>query len=138
MSKKAATAFKKAGPMIIPDPATGAPAFAVLPYGDYERLLDEAELREDIETLRRVKRDGLGELIPHDVMKRLLVGDAPLRVWREYRGLSQGALAKRAHVSQPTISQIESGDIVVGNAATIRRLAQVLEVEMYDLLPDEK
>ncbi len=40
------------------------------------------------------------ELIPWELSKRLSDGDNPIRVWREYRGMTQAALAEAADVSR--------------------------------------
>ena len=49
------------------------------------------------------------ELIPGKVVFALLDGRNSIRVWREYRGLTQLQLAQAAGISVPYLSQLESG-----------------------------
>lgn len=50
-----------------------------------------------------------------------------LRMLREERGISQGKLAKMVAISQPAISQFETGNSIP-NPRTIKVLAMVLNV----------
>ena len=88
----------------------GRPEWAVIPYDDYRRLCDAAELLEDTKAYRAAKSEG-GEMIPHEVVKRLVAGESPVRVYREYRGLRQRALAAKAKSPQVTFrkSKRDSG-----------------------------
>ena len=43
---------------------------------------------------------GEDELIPAEYVKRMLAGERPLRVWRDYRGLTQAALADSSGVNR--------------------------------------
>ena len=51
--------------------------------------------------------DGSDELIPLEITERRLRGEPALRVWREYRKLTQEQLAKKAKVSRVLIAAIE-------------------------------
>ena len=77
---------------------------------------------------------GTEELVPAFVADRLIDGEAPLRVWREYRGLSQSALARASGVNRVQIVEIEAGR-GTGSVATLRRLADALAVAMDDIVP---
>lgn len=61
----------------------------------------------------------------------------PVRVWREHRNLTVGALAQAAGLSQPYISEIEAGkrDSTV---KTIAAIARALRVGLDDLTPIER
>lgn len=114
----------------------GAPEWAVLPYAEYERLmarLEDAQDREDAVAIRTALMQGDEERVPAAVADRLMGGEAPLRVWREHRGMSQQQLAEAAGVSQAMITMIETGRRT-GQVSTLRRVAGVLEVDMEDLL----
>jgi hypothetical protein len=52
---------------------------------------------------RHKKRLAAGEeeLIPSEMVMRMVAGDSPVRVWREHRGLTMAALAERAGIAQP-------------------------------------
>jgi predicted transcriptional regulator len=49
------------------------------------------------------------ELVPAEVVYALLDGGNPIRVWREYRVLSQSDLASQAVTSASYLSRLESG-----------------------------
>lgn len=112
----------------------------ILPRAEYERLADHTESAEDaarIETIRARMASGDEELIPSDLVDRLLSGtEHPLKVWREHRGLSQAKLADGTGVKQPTISEIERGR-ASGSVTTLRALARALGLKIEDLLPLE-
>lgn len=114
----------------------GEPEYAVLPYGLYVQLVEDAEMLEDIqdydEALARLA-NGQEEMIPSQVTYALLEGQNPVKVWREYRGLSQQALAKAAGISPSYLSQIETGKRE-GKTAVLQAIAQVLQLTMDDIL----
>ena len=115
----------------------GGEQLAVLPLADYERLVAVAEEAEDVALYDEAKRRfaaGEDEAIPSEYAKRLISGENPIRVWREYRGLSQKDLATRAEVSPAYLSQIESG-AREGKIASMRRLADALGLTLDDLAP---
>jgi transcriptional regulator with XRE-family HTH domain len=61
---------------------------------------------------------------------------ARVKRWREARGLSQLALAKRAKVTQSYISELEAG--IKGRrpgVAVLQRLARALDLPVTELLP---
>ncbi len=116
----------------------GKPEWAVIPYEEYLRLLEEAEMGEDIRDYDAAKKAiAQGEeLIPAEVLYAILDGKHPVRVWREYRGLTQQQLAEAAGISKPYLSQIESGRRR-GTAAVLSAIAKALGVTVDDLLPQE-
>lgn len=99
---------------------------------EHERLLQAAEDLEDIQTLTHARANP-EEGLPHEFMKRLIDGDAPVRVFRDWRGLSQSALARESGVNRVQIANIESG-AKSGSAATLRKLADALGVPLDDLV----
>lgn len=112
--------------------------------GDDPRLLvkalrNVAELEEDqadsqaaLAVQARID-DSIEEFVPDTVVSRLVDGESPLRVWREYRGLSQAALARAASTSHVWIADIEAGRRTV-SANTLRRLAGALGIEPDDIV----
>jgi DNA-binding Xre family transcriptional regulator len=107
----------------------------LLRRSDYEALLREAEDAADAAGMREVDaRVGAGknEYVPIEITKRLSAGEAPVRVWREHRGLSARALASRAGLSAAYLSQIETGK-KPGSFEAIAKLARALDVDMEDL-----
>lgn len=111
----------------------GQPEYAVLPFSDYEEMKRLAEAMQDLQAYDTAMAD-TGEPVPHSVVLRLVDGEAPLKVWREFRGLTQVALARQAEVDKTYLSQIESGR-KTGSIAVFRRLARALSVDLDDLVP---
>lgn len=72
------------------------------------------------------------ERLPHDLVKRLCT-ENPLRVWREYRGLSGRQLAISAGISPAQLSDIENGH-KDGSIAVLKRLAALLRVDVDDII----
>jgi len=68
----------------------GKPAFVVIPYEQY------------------VTQHCTGDLIPHDVVSRIVDGATPIRAWREHLDLTQDEVAKRLGISQPAYAQQET------------------------------
>lgn len=107
---------------------------------DYEALLDALEEAEDRARLRQVEADlaaGRTEELPWEMVEKLLEGHNPIRVWREYRGLTASALAQAAGITPGFLSQLESGS-KTGSPSTLKRLAQELGMDMADLVVDEQ
>ena len=76
---------------------------------------------------------GQDEMIPEDVVNRLLDGENPVRVWRKHRGLSLADLAQRAKLSESYLSQIETGQRK-GPVEKLQSLAAALDVLVDDLI----
>ena len=104
---------------------------------EYDRLRALEEDLADAQAALAVEArlaKGEEELIPADVVDRLLDGEPPLRVWREFRGLSQSELARASGVNRVQIVDIEA-DRNSGSVRTLRKLADVLSVTVDDLIP---
>lgn len=89
----------------------GKPEWAVIPYNEYERLLEEAEALKDIRAYDQAKKavaEG-EEVIPGEVVYAILDGANPIRAWREYRGLSRKKLAEASGVSAEYLARVEAG-----------------------------
>jgi DNA-binding XRE family transcriptional regulator len=120
-------------PSIITTPS--GDRMAVLPLEDFERLVAAAEEHEDVLAYNEVKRrlaSDEDELIPAEFVNRILDGENPVRVWREYRGMSAKDLAAQAEVSAPYLSQIENGQRD-GTFETMKKIAKALGVTLDDL-----
>jgi len=113
----------------------GKPEWAVIPYEVYRRLVEEAEMLQDIRSYdeaRKAIAEG-EELIPGEVTYAILDGANPIRVWREYRGLTQQQLAKVSGISVPYLSQIESGKRK-GRAEVLATIAKELGLSLDDVV----
>ena len=107
-----------------------------IPKAEYDRLRALEEDFADIQTALAVKArlaTGEEELIPAAVVDRLLDGEPPLRVWREFRNLTQSELARASGVNRVQIVDIEA-DRNSGSVRTLRKLADALEVTVDDLV----
>ena len=115
----------------------GQPEWAVIPFAEYQQLLELAERAQDIseaEQARQSIAEGEEETIPAEVVNRLfLEQENPLKVWREYRGFTQDELAQAANVGKSYISQIETGK-KTGSVKVIKALADVLQLDMDNLI----
>ncbi len=114
----------------------GKPEWAVLPYDVYMQLTDDAEMLQDIRDYDSVKtaiEQGKEELIPSEVAFALLDGENPVKVWREYRGLTQQHLAETAGISTPYLSQIETNKRT-GTTEVLLAVAKALNVTLDDIV----
>jgi len=113
----------------------GKPEWAVIPYEEYERLMEEAEMLQDVRAYDEAKKaiaEG-EELIPSEVTYAILDGLNPVRVWREHRGLTQQQLAEAVGISVPYLSQIESGKRR-GSAEVLAAIAKALQLSLDDIV----
>ncbi len=112
----------------------GQPVFAVLPWREYERLAkeDNEALLSDEEIYDRAKREE-SESFPIEVADHLLAGKNPIKVYREYRGMTQNELAAATHINSVYLSQIETGRRA-GSIRTLASIAQALDVSLDDLM----
>ncbi len=90
-----------------------------------EDLQDEAVLKKALSTVE--------EFFPGEVLKALLDGENPVRVFRKHRGLTQKKLAEKIGVTQTTIADMESGKNK-GSIETFKKLAEALDVDIDDLV----
>ena len=113
----------------------GRPEWAVVPYEEYQRLLTDSEMLQDVRDYDAAKLAIANgeELIPSKVTYALLDGENPLRVWRKYRGLTQQQVARAAGISKPYLSQLELGRRK-GTAEVLQAIAKVLNVSLDDLV----
>lgn len=117
----------------------GKAEYAVIPYHEYQQLVEDAEMLanvRDFDAAQMVLAAGREELIPALVVDRLLDGDNPIRVWREYRGISAAELAKACDVTAAAISQIESGKRT-SSVAVLKKIARHLKVDLDSLTNSE-
>ena len=112
----------------------GKPAFAVLPWKYYEcfkKHVAEAALTDEaLMTLADLDDD---ELIPMCVSERLSAGEHPVKVFREYRDMTQKALAETVGISPEYVYQIESGK-KQGSVDTLQAIAEALSLNLDDLI----
>jgi DNA-binding XRE family transcriptional regulator len=113
----------------------GKPEWAILPYEDYLQLIEQAELLEDIQDFDAISAAiarGDEELIPAEVVNAILDGKNPVKVWREYRGLTLQQLANALEISKPYLSQIETGKRI-GTTDVLSAIAKTLDVSLEQI-----
>lgn len=114
----------------------GGEQMVILPRKEYEQLCEAAEDTADVLAYDEAKRRlaaGEDEMIPAEFADRILDGENPVRVWREYRGLSVKNLAEKADISGAYLSQIEGGSRE-GSISTMKALASALSLDLDDLV----
>jgi antitoxin component HigA of HigAB toxin-antitoxin module len=107
----------------------------LVPADLWERVKDLLEDAEDASAYAAAVAADDGLRVPLAVVKAQIDGTHPLKAWREYRCLTVQALADMASVIKPYVSQIECGKRK-GTAATLKKLAGALGVQVSLLIPD--
>lgn len=111
---------------------------AVMPVEDYEALaaaaedIDEGEEAALAAEMQRLRVTDRGEPLGSAEFRRILAGESPIRVWREWRGVSLRALASRLGRSAGYLSDIEHGR-KEGSMETLRAIARELGISVDDL-----
>jgi len=95
----------------------GKPAFAVIPYEEYLRLLPKDE----------------DETVPHEVVGLVIKkGMNLVKAWRTHLGLTQRDVAKRAGISQAALSQMEKSTNEL-RSTTLEKLARAMGISAEQL-----
>lgn len=112
----------------------GVPEYAVIPFAQWQSITNRLEELEDIADAKSIAAAIAAgeETFPHEFSKRLTAGESPLKVWREYRGLTLTALAKQCGVTVAALSQIETGKRSP-SVELLSKLARLLNCDMDDL-----
>ena len=109
--------------------------FAVIPVKDLQKLMEDAEMLADVKAYDAAKarlQAGDDELIPLEITERRLRGEPALRIWREYRKLTQEQLAKKSKLSRALIAAIETNRRS-GSVSTWKKLGAALNVSWEQL-----
>ena len=93
-------------------------------------MLGDAAISDE-ELYDRARSEG-GESLPIEVADRIVAGESPIRVYRNYRGMTQQELAVAAGINPVYLSQIERGQRT-GSTKTLGALARLLDVALDDL-----
>ncbi|MBT4963586.1 MAG: helix-turn-helix domain-containing protein [Francisellaceae bacterium] len=109
----------------------GKAAFVVLPIKDYAKMLQALEEQEDIQAVEEFFENS-EETFPIEVAEQIADGVSPIKVFRQYRKLSQVKLADQVNVSKQYISQLESKDRD-GSTRVLKKIAKILNVSLDDL-----
>jgi DNA-binding XRE family transcriptional regulator len=106
--------------------------FVLVPIKEYERLRERGEMAADVAAFDAAvaRRE---EAFPFTLFDAVDGGENPVRVFREYRGMTQRALAAAAGIKPAYLSQIESGSRE-GSIKTLKALAHALNVPLEMLV----
>jgi DNA-binding XRE family transcriptional regulator len=129
--------------VMMPRPKRESANEVVLARTDWEALREAIEEAGDVAAVMAARvedaswaaavPEGRATVFPHDVVSAELDGAHPLQAWRNYRGLTQRALAERAGVMRDLIAQIETRKRQ-GSVETLSRLATALGVPIDALV----
>lgn len=109
--------------------------FAVLPFNLYEKLMEKLEDLQDIADCKEIKAQiarGEMELFPANVVNAIINGENKIKVYREYRGLTQAELATQANLSLAMIKKLESSE-TSGSIKSLKTIAKVLCLDLDDI-----
>jgi len=115
------------------------PEWAIVPYETYLQLVEKAEMLQDVQDYDSAKaalERGDDELVPSEVVYAILDGENPIKVWREYRGMSQQEAAENAGISIPYLSQLETSKRK-GSLGVLSAIAKVLKVSLENIVPSQ-
>ncbi|MBM3554507.1 MAG: helix-turn-helix transcriptional regulator [Alphaproteobacteria bacterium] len=113
----------------------GQPPYVKIGLKEWRGLLARLEALEDAADVRsfdQAKELG-GEAIPGSVVAASLDGNA-IKAFREWRGLTQVVLARRAGLTSVYLSMMETGRRA-GSLKTLRAIAKVLRIDVDLILP---
>ena len=115
------------------------PEWAVVHYETYLQLVEKAEILLDIQDYDSAKaalERGEDELIPSEIVYAILDGENAIKVWREFRGISQQELAEKAGISVPYLSQLETSKRT-GSLEVLSSVARALNLSLENIVPSQ-
>ena len=110
--------------------------YAVLPYEVYVKMIEILEDARDIADAKEVASriaQGEGEYYPSEVVNAILNGENKIKVFREYRGITQEALAEKINKSVAMVRKLENGSSD-GSISTIKAISDALKVDVEVLI----
>ena len=113
----------------------GRPAFVVVPYARWQAMTGSDAENAFLATRYKAARGRHDTQVPWECAKRIVAGENAIKVYREWRGLTQEALARKVDSAKAYISQIETG-AKPGGRAILRKIAAALGVPVSALTED--
>jgi DNA-binding XRE family transcriptional regulator len=98
---------------------------------EYDRLVAASDMLGDIQAYDAAM-DQRTEGMPIEVFARIIDGENPVRVIRDWRGLAQADLARRAGIHRVQLHDIEAGKSR-GSVNTLKAIATALDVSLDDI-----
>lgn len=102
--------------------------YVLIPEEDYEDLIDGIKAEKIMARIRAGE-----ETWPAELVYELWETDSRIRTYRTYRKMSVSDLAEAAGISQPYLSEIESGK-KTGSVDVLKRIAAALKVDLDDIV----
>ena len=100
----------------------GIPAFAVIPWDEYQRLIKAQQETEEPDVW-----------FPHDVVEaNTIQGKSLIKAWREHFNFTQQQLADKAGLTQSAIARMEVSD-VAPRTATLKKIASAMNISIEQL-----
>ncbi|MBF0437400.1 MAG: helix-turn-helix transcriptional regulator [Magnetococcales bacterium] len=96
-------------------------------------LTEDAFDTAHYDRIKALLASGDEEMIPAKYVDRIMEGESPMRVWREFRGLTIQALADKVGASKGYLSEIENG-LKDGSVRIMKRVAESLGVDLDDIV----
>ena len=119
--------------------ATNGDEMIIMSRNDFDHLRDAATMSDDViayDAAKQALADGDDEMLPADMVKRMLAGESPVKVWRDHRGIKQGEMAKQLGMLQPQLSKIEATADGLKSLQMAARIANILDVDVDDLVAE--
>ena len=110
--------------------------YAVLPLEAWEKLQEYIEDLQDIADCNEIKariERGDGEYFPSGVVDALIDGENKIKVFREYRKMTQAQLAEKTGLSTVMIKKLEAGE-TDGSVKSLKAIAQALNLDVDDII----
>ena len=107
--------------------------FVLVPVEQYNQFLADLEMLKDVRDFREAKAVD-EETFPDEVINRLILNEEnPIKVYREYRSLTQQRLADKIGIQRGYLAEIERGR-KSGSVKTLKALAEALNVDLILIL----
>lgn len=113
--------------------------FAVLPLSIYKQLVERLEDMIDIAECKKIMEqieNGEMETFPASVVNAILDGENKIKVFREYRGLTQAKLAQLSGLSVVMIKKLEARESD-GSIRSLKAIAKALQLDLEDIIDND-
>ncbi|WP_330204020.1 helix-turn-helix transcriptional regulator [Cyanobacterium sp. Dongsha4] len=103
--------------------------YAVIPYDFYQKLIEDAEMLADIKAYDTAKNKS-EETFPFEVVDSIcLKGENPIKVYRQYRGISIIELSKKTKIDVQELEKIEN-NIYIASQKNLEKIAENLKIDL--------
>ncbi len=112
----------------------GGEKFIVLPLLEFEHLVDDSEMLDDIRSFdEAISKSKNEERMPASLVHELVAGANAIRVYRNYRGMTQLELAEKAGIARAYLAQLETGK-KQGSVGSLKAIAVALGLDLDDII----